>query len=56
MEEKLKKVDEMMEGLIELADNQMKSAKAKNFFSKDLAEAVGVVISLAYGRMGKNDK
>lgn len=56
MEDKLKKVDEMLEGLIDLAHNQITVAKSKNYFSKDLAEAVGVVISLAYGRMGKNDK
>ena len=56
MEDKLKEVDEMLESLIELADNQLKAAKSKNYFSKDLAEAIGVVISLAYGRLGKNDK
>lgn len=56
MEDKLEEVDEMLIELIDLANAQMKSAKAKNFFSKDLAEAVGVVISLAYGRLGKNDK
>lgn len=56
MEDKLVKVDEMLDGLIELAYSQVKTAKAKNFFSKDLAEAVGVIVSLAYGRYGKNDK
>ena len=56
MEDKLKEVDEMLEGLIDLAHNQVMAAKSKNYFSKDLAEAVGVVISLAYGRLGKNDK
>lgn len=55
MENKLDKVDEMLDGLIELAHNQIKSAKSKNFFSKDLAEAVGVIISLAYGRYGKKE-
>ncbi len=56
MEDKLNKVDEMLEGIIDLAYNQVSVAKSKNYFSKDLAEAVGVVISLAYGRIGKNDK
>ena len=56
MEDKLKDVDEILTDLIDLAKAQMKSAKSKNFFSKDLAEAVGVVVSLAYGRLGKNDK
>ena len=53
MEEKLKEVDETLEMLIDLAHSQMQSAKAKNYFSKDLAEAVGLVVSLAYGRLGK---
>ena len=56
MEDKLKNVDEMLMDLIDLAKSQMDIAKQKKYFSKDLAEAVGVVISLAYGRMGKNDK
>ena len=56
MEDKLSKVDEMLEGIIDLTYNQVSGAKSKNYFSKDLAEAVGVVISLAYGRIGKNDK
>ena len=30
--------------------------RVRNYFSKDLAEACGVIISLAYGRYGKNDK
>lgn len=56
MEDKLEEVDEMLINLIDLAESQLKIAKSKNYFSKDLAEAVGVVISLAYGRLGKNDK
>lgn len=53
---KIKQIDDMLDGLIDLAYNQIENAKAKNFFSKDLAEAIGVVISLAYGRLGNYDK
>lgn len=56
MKEQLKRVDDMLIDLIDLAEIQMQNSKSKNFFSKDLAEAVGVVISLAYGRFGNNDK
>lgn len=56
MEEELKKTDEILNNLIELAHTESVKAKAKGFFSKDLAEACGVIISLAYGRYGKNDK
>ena len=56
MEEELKKTDEILNNLIELAYTESTKAKAKGFFSKDLAEACGVIISLAYGRYGKNDK
>ena len=55
MDEKLEKVDKTLENLIELAYNETEKAKARNFFSKDLAEACGVIISLAYGRINKND-
>lgn len=56
MEEKIKEVDEMLIDLIDLAYSQVEMAKSKKYFSKDLAEACGVIISLAYGRMAKNDK
>ena len=56
MKDELKRVDGMLIDLIDLAEAQMQNSKTKNFFSKDLAEAVGIVISLAYGRFGKNDK
>ena len=54
--EHLEKADSILKDLMELADNQMKVAKAKNYFSKDLAEAIGIIVSLAYGRWGNNDK
>lgn len=56
MDEKIKKVDEILENLIELAHNESSKAKQRGYFSKDLAEACGVIVSLAYGRFGKNDK
>ena len=56
MEENIKKTDEILDNLIELAHSESEKAKSRNYFSKDLAEACGVIISLAYGRYGKNDK
>lgn len=56
MEENIKKTDEILNNLIELAHSESEKAKSRNYFSKDLAEACGVIISLAYGRYGKNDK
>lgn len=52
-EKELEKVDTMLHDLIELANSQVESAKQRKFFSKDLAEACGILISLAYGRWGK---
>lgn len=54
--EKFNKVDEILNNLIELAYIESERSLQKNFFSKDLAEACGIIISLAYGRYGKNDK
>lgn len=56
MNDKLSRLDDMLLDLISLAEIQMENSKSKNFFSKDLAEAIGVVISLGYGRFGKIDK
>ena len=52
----IEKTDKILENLIELAYNESERAKSRNYFSKDLAEACGVIISLAYGRLGNNDK
>lgn len=52
----MEKVDKILENLIELAYNESEDAKIRGFFSKDLAESCGVIISLAYGRWNKNDK
>ena len=54
--DEIHRIDMMLLDLIDLADAEIRNAKSKNFFSKDLAEAIGVVISLAYGRLNKNDK
>lgn len=56
MEDRMKKVDHILDNLIELAYDESYKALSKNFFSKDLAEACGIIISLSYGRFGKNDK
>ena len=51
--ETMEKVDNTLKNLVELANTETEKAKAKGFFSRDLAEACGVIISLAYGRWGK---
>lgn len=56
MEYKLDKVDTILDNLIDLAYNESQNAKSKHFFSKDIAEACGLVVSLAYGRYNKDDK
>ena len=56
MKKSINEIDKLLDDLIDLAQIQMENSKSKNFFSKDLAEAIGVVISLAYGRLSKNDK
>lgn len=52
----LEKVDKMLEDLVDLASEEATKAKARGYFSKDFAEALGIVISLSYGRWGNNDK
>lgn len=49
----LEKVDKMLEDLVDLASAEATKAKDRGYFSKDFAEAIGLVISLAYGRWGK---
>ena len=56
MNREIERIDEMLLDLIDLAAEQLYNSKSKNFFSKDLAEAIGIVISLAYGRFSNNDK
>lgn len=56
MNNELERADKLLIGLIDLAEMEMENSKAKKFFSKDLAEAVGLIISLVYGRFGNNDK
>lgn len=52
----LKKVDKILENLVELAYIESEKAVEKKYFTKDFAEACGIVISLAYGRWNENDK
>ena len=52
----LDEIDKMLNNLVELANIEIEKAKINRYFSKDLAEACGVIISLAYGRWGKDDK
>lgn len=50
------KVDKILENLIDMAYEESNKVMQKGYFSKDFVEACGIVISLAYGRWGKNDK
>lgn len=52
-EKLIEKVDETLKDLVELSNKKTKEAISKGFFSRDLAEACGVIISLAYGRWRK---
>ena len=53
----LEKADKILENLVELAYKESTNINQKGYFSKDFAEACGIVVSLAYGRWGKdNDK
>lgn len=47
------KVDKMLQDLIDLASDETTKAKNRGYFSKEFAEACGIVISLAYGRWRK---
>lgn len=50
------KVDKLLEDLVDLSCEEMAKTNQRGYFSKDFVEACGIVISLAYGRWGKNDK
>lgn len=49
----IEKADKILENLVELAYAESTKVNQKGYFSKDFAEACGIVISLAYGRWGK---
>ena len=50
MEDQSFKIDRMIETLVELASNEVEKAKARNYFSKDLAEACCYVAKMAKGQ------
>lgn len=52
----LEKADKILENLVNLAYEESTKVNQKGYFSKDFAEACGIVVSLAYGRWGNNDK
>jgi hypothetical protein len=52
----LDKVDQMLMDLIDLASAKTTEAKQSKYFTKDFVEGIGIIISLAYGRWGNNDK
>lgn len=49
----LQKADKILENLVDLAYNESLKVREKGYFSKDFAEACGIVVSLAYGRWRK---
>lgn len=49
----LDKVDNILTNLVELANIESNKARDRGYFSKEFAEACGIVISLAYGRWRK---
>lgn len=48
----IEKVDKMLTTLVDLANTEIEKANQRGYFSKDFAEACGIVISLAYERWG----
>lgn len=52
----IEKIDAMLKDLVELAYNETTKAKQRGYFSKDFAEACGIIISLGYERWSDNDK
>lgn len=51
----IEKADAILNNLLDLAYEESLKVGQKGYFSKDFAEACGIVISLSYGRW-KNDK
>lgn len=51
----LEKVDKILENLVDLAYEEVQQAVEDEYFNKQLAEGVGLVVSLAYQRWGKNN-
>lgn len=51
----LEKVDKILENLVNLAYDEVEEAVDDGYFNKQLAEGVGLVVSLAYQRWGKNN-
>ena len=48
------KVDEILKILVDLAYDEAQQVRSKKgYFSKDFAEACGIIVSLAYGRWRK---
>ena len=51
--ETTKKCDTILLDLIELAKRSVDLAAKNDVFTSDLADSVGIVLSLAYGRFGE---
>ena len=52
----MKELYSILENLVELAYIESEKAVEKKYFTKDFAEACGIVLSLAYGRWNEDDK
>lgn len=48
-------IDKALMDLTDMACEVIAEAKEKKHFNRDFAEAVGIVLSLAYGRWGNED-
>ena len=51
--ETLKKCDTILLDLVEMANRSVDLAIKNGVFTSDLAESVGIVLTLAYGRFGE---
>lgn len=52
MDNMLNRLDKTLTDLIDIAEDVVAEAKEKKYFDRDFAEAIGIILSLAYGRWG----
>ena len=50
------RLDKILTQLVDLVETHTQEAVDTNMFSKDLAEAMCIVLSLSYGRWGSGSK
>lgn len=49
------KLDKALEDLTDIALNVISEAKEKNYFDRDFAEGVCIILTMAYNRWGNGD-